>query len=398
MLADYAEQIDLEFPQPSALTEADLTLKLPAIATVSNPLDYTTPIWGMVEKVTPVFNAALTDDYDAAVIVQDYPLAECDESKPFYLRDAQSFISVVSHAGIPGIVCATLSENIDQQTREFLIENGITPSQGIHEALDAISASAWYGKQRSFVLGQVSAEFLISENGDALYQIDEHAAKAALEAAGIKVPQGKLTDATCAAELAQTIGFPVVVKLNSASIAHKTEIGAVATGLNDKHELDKAVRQMQCNVTKAKPGLGTDTFLVERMLPKPVAELMVNIRRDSQFGLVMTLSSGGILVELFEDAITLILPVHEVEIMNALDRLKLSRMLNGYRGKEPANKQLLVASIKRLIDYIVKNQNRISEIEINPLFIYADEVYAVDVLAQLYRSDSKQNTYQTLTG
>jgi len=82
MLADYAEQIDLEFPQPSAKAETVLNKKLPIIANVSNPLDYTTPIWGIPEKLIPVFDAALTDSYDTALIVQDYPLPGCDESKP----------------------------------------------------------------------------------------------------------------------------------------------------------------------------------------------------------------------------------------------------------------------------------------------------------------------------
>jgi succinyl-CoA synthetase beta subunit len=149
---------------------------------------------------------------------------------------------------------------------------------------------------------------------------------------------------------------------------------------------------MQIDVGNADPTLSTDRFLVEKMQPKPLAELMVNIRQDSQFGMVMTLSSGGILIELLEDAVTVILPAFESEILNAINQLKISTILNGYRGSQAVNKTALVNDVKRIIDYAIKNKNRIAEIEINPLFVYSNESYAVDVLMQLYQSKSKPTT------
>jgi acyl-CoA synthetase (NDP forming) len=396
MLADYAEKLDLEFPQPSQSVETDLIKKLPSIANVTNPLDYTTPIWGIPDKVTAVFEAAFQDSYDAAIIVQDYPLPGSDESKPFYLSDAQSFIDALSKAGIPGMVCSTLSENIDQKTREFLIENHITPSQGITETLDAIAGCVWYQSQRSFVLEAVSSTFEIADCTADTVQIDEHAGKTELHAAGINVPESKLVNAAAATNAAQQLGFPVVLKLNSQHIAHKTEIGAVIIGLNDKPEVDKAMRQMQISVAKSnsnsKLKLNTDNFLVEKMLSKPLAELMVNIRHDSQFGMIMTLSSGGILIELLDDAVTVILPAFEAEILRAINQLKISKMLNGYRGSQAVDKISLVNGIKSIIDYAIDNKDRIAEIEINPLFVYPNEVCAVDVLTQVYRPRSESAT------
>ncbi|MFT5549262.1 MAG: acyl-CoA synthetase (NDP forming) [Gammaproteobacteria bacterium] len=389
MLADYAEELDLEFPQPTPLVETDLIKKLPAIANVTNPLDYTTPIWGIQEKVTAVFEAAFQDNYDAAIIVQDYPLPDCDESKPFYLNDAKSFIHALSKAGIPGILCSTLSENIDQKTREFLIENHITPAQGIIETLNAIGACVWYHSQRPFVLNNVSKKFIIVNCTNDIIQIDEHAAKTELGLVGINVPESKLVNTSDVTKAAQQLGFPVALKLNSQHIAHKTEIGAVAINLNDRLEVGKATLQMQFNVANADPTLNTDSFLVEKMQPKPLAELMVNIRHDSQFGMVMTLSSGGVLIELLEDAVTMILPAFEAEILYAINQLKISKILNGYRGSQSVDKTSLVNSIKKIIDYVIENKYHIAEIEINPLFVYANETYAVDVLMQVYQSRSE---------
>ena len=392
MLADYAEALDLEFPQPSQWVETDLIKKLPAIANVTNPLDYTTPIWGIPDKVTAVFEAAFDDTYDAAIIVQDYPLADCDESKIFYLNDAKSFIHALSKLGIPGIVCSTLSENIDQETREFLIDNHVTPSQGILETLSAVGACVWYQSQRSFVLDNASNTFTIADCIGDVIQIDEHAGKTELGSFGINVPESKLVNTSDATNAAQQLGFPVALKLNSQHVAHKTEIGAVAIGLNDRLEVDKAILKMKIDVANADPTLSTDSFLVEKMQSKPLAELMVNIRHDSQFGMVMTLSSGGILIELLEDAVTVILPAFEAEILSAINQLKTSKILDGYRGSQSVDKTALVNDIKRIIDYAIGNKNRIAEIEINPLFVYADGVYAVDVLMQVYQPRSEQAT------
>jgi len=392
MLADYAEALSLEFPQPSQSVETDLIKKLPAIANVTNPLDYTTPIWGLPDKVTAVFKAAFDDTYDAAIIVQDYPLSDCDESKVFYLNDAKSFIHALSKPGIPGIVCSTLSENIDQETREFLIHNHVTPSQGIFETLSAVGGCVWYQSRRSFVLDNASNTFTITDCTGDVIQIDEHAAKTELGAFDINVPKSKLISTSDAGNAAQQLGFPVALKLNSQHIAHKTEIGAVVIGLNDRLEVEKAIIQMKIDVARVDSTLNTNSFLVEKMQSKPLAELMVNIRHDSQFGMVMTLSSGGILIELLEDAVTVILPAVEAEILAAINQLKISKILNGYRGSQAVNKTSLVNDITKIINYAIKNKNRIAEIEINPLFVYAEEVYAVDVLMQVYQSKFEQVT------
>ncbi len=383
MLADYAEQIDIAFPQPSAKVAADLTDKLPAIADVSNPLDYTTPIWGIPEKVQPVFESAFNDPYDTALIVQDYPLAGLDESKHCYLSDAQSFLQAARDARLPSAVCSTLPESIDQGTREFLIANRVAPLQGIHEALDAIRAAVWYGRQRTFVLNHVSSQIEIADCRDKPCQVDEWTGKTELRKAGLTTPEGCLGSAADAPKNARAIGFPVVLKVNSSRIAHKTEVGAVRLGLNTVEEVEDAVRIMQTDLAANLSDPPADEFLVERMLPRPVAELMVDIRVDPQFGPAMTLSSGGTLIELIADAITLILPAGEREILLSLEKLKISPLLDGFRGAEAVDKNLLAKTLGRLAEHVGTNANRIADIEINPLFVFPHDVYVVDVLMQL---------------
>ena len=130
MLADHVQGLGLRFPPPSERTAERLAQCLPHTATVSNPLDYTTPIWGMPERVRPVFDAMLADPFDIALIVQDYPLEGLDESKDSYLSDARSFIAAARAAGVPAAVCSTLPENLDRTTREMLVAAGVAPMQG----------------------------------------------------------------------------------------------------------------------------------------------------------------------------------------------------------------------------------------------------------------------------
>ena len=153
MLADHAEKIGIEFPAFGTTLAAALEGLLPDIATVSNPLDYTTPIWGQPEYTLPVFTAAVSPEYtNAAVLVQDYPAAGLDESQTFYRNDALAFAGATTAKGIPAAICSTLPENMDEVTRKLFIQKGIAPMQGIHECLNAISHSISWSEAREYIL------------------------------------------------------------------------------------------------------------------------------------------------------------------------------------------------------------------------------------------------------
>ena len=130
---------------------------LPAIATVSNPLDYTTPIWGQPEKTEPVFQEAMAEiSGQSAILIQDYPAKGLDESLIFYRNDALAFAKAAANNNIPAAICSTIPENFDKETRELLIAQGVAPMQGIHEALNAISQAVTWKKNRSDILGKIS--------------------------------------------------------------------------------------------------------------------------------------------------------------------------------------------------------------------------------------------------
>lgn len=383
MLADRAEQIGLTFPDPDEEAAADLRALLPETATVSNPLDYTTPIWGVAERTGPVFARAMAEPCDVALLVQDYPLPGLDESKPAYLADAMSFADAALGARLPAAIVSTLPENLDADIRALLAARGVAPMQGIHDALEAVRGAAWHAGRRAEILAAPPAPLIRVPDVDAT-SLDEAEGKAILRAAGIDVPAGIVAPGADAPRAAATLGFPVALKMLSAALPHKTEAGAVRVGLTDAAAVADAVTEIRRAVAEFDAGAAADRFLIERAVRRPVAELMVSVRSDRQFGRAMILASGGQLVELIGDAVTLLLPAPSDLIVAALDRLRAARLLAGYRGRPAADREAILNALDRLAAYALDHPE-VAEIEINPLFALPEGVIAVDVLARVAR-------------
>ncbi|MEZ5913541.1 MAG: acetate--CoA ligase family protein [Paracoccaceae bacterium] len=381
MLADHAEQIGLGFPAIGGAHRTALKTLLPEIATVSNPLDYTTPIWGQPEQTYPVFSRtieAVAPDF--AVLVQDYPAAGLDGSKVYYLNDAAAFARAATEHAVPAAILATIPENMDADTRRLLIDQGVAPMQGIHETLNAIRDAAGWSAARERILAATPAPLVPPCAPATLTGVTEDAGKAWLRAAGVAVPQGRVVAARDAASAAAGIGFPVALKMMSPRLAHKTEAGAVALNLVDPAGLQAALAAMLRTVAAYDADAVTDRFLVEAMSPPPLAELILTLRRDPQFGHALVLGSGGVLVELLGDAVTLLLPCSAEEVRRGLEGLRLAPLLRGYRGRAAADLGRLAGDIHALCRAYLADCAAVAEIEINPLFVYPDRVVAVDVL------------------
>jgi acyl-CoA synthetase (NDP forming) len=381
MLADHAETIGLGFPPFEGAARDRLAALLPPIATVSNPLDYTTPIWGDPARTGPVFATAMAlAEADAAVLVQDYPAPGLDESHGYYFADAEAFCAAAKARGIPAAICATFSENIDSATRDALVARGVAPMQGLTETLDAMRAAILWSAARRGPAPLLPEALPVAEG--ATETLDEGAAKAILAAAGVRVPAGRISDGAGLAAAAAAVGFPVALKMLGPRLAHKSEAGAVIVGIGDEAALEQALGRMRGAVAAYDPAALSDRFLVEAMAPAPVAELLVSLRRDPAFGTVLTLGAGGVLVELLGDVQTILLPARPEEISAALGRLRIGRLLSGYRGKAGARLDAIVDAIATLARLIGDPAGRIVEIEINPLFAGVDGVVAVDALVR----------------
>ena len=388
MLADHAEKIGLEFPLFTEKTTSVLKSFLPEIATVSNPLDYTTPIWGQPEYTGPVFRESLSLlSCDAAILVQDYPAEGLDESKIFYQNDAKAFAEAARSENIPAAICSTIPENLDFQTRNFLIENRVAPMQGIHEALNALSHAAWWQEKRTSITKSLPKTLFPGNSSQRILHQSEAEGKHWLKKRNVSVPEGILTNGIGVKKAAEQLGFPVVLKMMGRNLVHKTEAGAVCASLFSKEEVENAAKKIRRNVAKYNESCLKDEYLVEKMLDKPLAELIVGVRRDKQFGYALTIGAGGIFVDLMADVKTILLPCEIADIRDFFSKNKVGNLLSGFRGAEKANLDGISKNIHELCLDLTQEDNDVEEIEINPLFVYPDKIVAIDVLLRIGEKD-----------
>lgn len=384
LVADACEKIGLELSQPSAAIGDKLAELLPDIATVSNPQDYTTPLWGNTEVMPEVFQTMISDEYDAAVVIQDFPPPHIHADNTFYRNDAKSFIKACSALAIPGAVCSDLSENIDRETREILIAGGVTPLQGVDTGLQAIANACRYGTIRDRILAHnkpLEFEMFKSPDGESPARVvDEWEGKQRLVDAGIEVPAGQLININASDAELDGLEYPVVLKAVSADLPHKSEAGAVRTNLQDSRQLRDAMGAMLKSINQVQPDLEIGQLLVESMIEDVIAELMIGINTDPQFGQLLVIASGGVLVELMRDSKTLLLPADKERIRAALEELKCFKLLQGFRGKAGIDIDVIVESICTLTRFAETHQESLLEMDINPLMVTSERCVAADIM------------------
>ncbi len=382
LLADYCAGAGLELPQPSPAAREQLAALLPDIATVSNPLDYTTPLWGNREVMPRVYATLMADGFDAAVTIQDYPPSHIHSDNSLYRNDGLSFVDACRKTGLPGASCCTLPENIDAETRQLLIDGGVTPLQGFDTGLDALANACRYGAMRAAVQGQDRAfRPLPSPPADTARRVlDEYAGKRRLADVGVAVPTGMRLARADLPLREIKLDYPLALKLLSAELPHKSDVGAVRLDLDSRAAVDDAIAGIDAAVARAAPAIDRDAFLLETMIGDVIAELIVGVRGDPQFGPVLVIASGGLLVDLVGDAQTLLLPTDTTAILEALQKLRSWPLLRGYRGGPTADIVTLVATIADIAQYAVDNSACLLELDVNPLMVTPGTAIAADVL------------------
>jgi acyl-CoA synthetase (NDP forming) len=373
LIADMAEGRSLSFPPFDADTRARVAATLNDYVAVDNPLDYHTFIWNQDDKLKATFSAALAGGFDAGMLILDIPTAPSMDPKT-WLVTANAFIKAKMATGARAAIVASLPECLPEPVAARLSQAGIAPMAGLEDALAAFEAAAFIGRhwtRHNTPRPMITKDFGKSET----VLLSEHEAKEALAPYGLSVPQGMLCRPDEVGEVAQKLGFPVAVKVSSSKIAHKSEIDGVALNLTSASDVVEAADRM---------GKIADQLLVERMAPTPVCELIVGIKADHHFGLALVVGAGGIFTELLRDKVTLLLPVSVDEIEDALDRLRISALLRGFRGKK-GDRAAAVKAIAAVARFAEANADALEELDVNPLFVLpeGEGTVAVDALIRM---------------
>ncbi len=357
LAADLAATHGVVFPAFPGATTKRLEDLLDHRVTVANPLDYHAFIWGDRPRLEAVFTEALASGVDAGVLIIDFPAPGLDAEEWWPTIDA--FVASVEETATPGVVSSTLPENLPEPVCRRLRDRGIPAIPGVPVALAALAAAASPQPGHAPVHAapvEVTRSVLL----------DEAAGKARLRARGLPVPDGTVTDKLGAPDQALRLGFPVVVK--SLAPAHRSEVGAVALGLNDRDAVAAAVTAMEHH---------GGNFYVERQVDGIVGELLVGVQNDHPVGWTLTIGAGGVLAELLADTVTILLPAEPAVILRRLQSLRVWRIFDGSRNRPRGDIEAAVEVIAAIAAGAVDQH---WEVEVNPLLVCREGVWVADVL------------------
>jgi acetate---CoA ligase (ADP-forming) subunit beta len=207
--------------------------------------------------------------------------------------------------------------------------------------------------------------------------LNEIESKQILRQAGIRVTEPVLARSRAeAVSIARGIGFPVVLKIVSPEITHKSDVGGVITGLNDSESVGQAYDRMLESIKKQFPQAAIGGISVQSQAPAGV-EIIIGMTRDPQFGPAIMFGLGGVMVEIFNDVCIRIAPLSREDVSEMVRGVKSYPLLNGYRGRPKVDTDTLEDWLLKVSD-LSMNHPRIKELDINPIFAYADGAIAVD--------------------
>lgn len=363
LISDAAADLQVELPGFAAPTQAGLRKVLPPQMTVANPVD-------------------------TALFTNEQGYAHCAET-------------VLHDAGIGTLLLVLTSLAHDYQALLPWLERLAGEARAMGKRLavsylsssDTLAAPERRALMRAGALVLPTAERVVGAIGRraiaarALPQAETAIAAAAgsvadfLDRAAVpRVPEGIFTDCAAAQAFAAAQGYPVVLKVVSPDIAHKTEVGGVALGLADAPSLQAAWNRMQRSVAERAPAAAITGYCVQPMV-RDGFELIVGCSVDPELGRVVMVGAGGIWAEVLEDLRFLALPASRAEIRSALDGLRIAPILRGARGQAPLDTEAAVAAIHRLAQQFHVDTG-IAEVDLNPLLVRAQGrgAVALDVL------------------
>ena len=383
LVADLAPAHGLSFPPFSEAAARGVAATLNDLVHVDNPLDYHTFIWNQAEALENTFAAAMAGGFDVAMLILDTPTHPA--MKPdSWLVTARAWMAAQRRVGARAVVVATLPEGMPEGLAAELGAAGVAPLIGIEDALTAAAAAAAIGERQArpvatlpWPSGPAVPADGTTAGGPATTMLRESAAKALLAAHGLEVPAAVECTIGEAPAAAARIGFPVVVKISDDAIAHKSDVGGVALGLRSAPEVAAAAARMA--------DLG-DRVLVEQMVGGAVAELIVGVVRDPQFGFALLIGAGGVLAELITDSVTLLLPATREDIERAVKHLRVWRLIEGHRGKR-GDAEAVLRAIEAVARFAEAHRDRLLELDVNPLLALPDRAVAVDALIKLKPAD-----------
>jgi len=382
MAADAIERVGLSFAKLADETIAKLASKLPPAANFNNPVDVLGD--ALADRYEFALNVVLEDPNVDIALVLLTPQAMTESA-----ATAEALVASKKHAK-PILACFMGAEKV--QDGVMVLRQGKIPQYDAPEsAVTTIKAMADYVRWRTrpkrvvklFPVNRRKVENIIDRHlRKGIREIGETESKEILEAYGFVTPKGSVaTTAEQAANIAQQLGFPVVLKIWSPDILHKSDVGGVQIGLRSAKEVRDAFDLMMYRIPKKMPEADILGVLVQEMCSGG-KEVILGMNRDPHFGPLMMFGMGGIMVEVLKDVSFYLAPLTAEEAKQMLLNTKTYQMLSGVRGQEGVDIETIAEGLQRL-SQLVTEFPQIQEMDINPYVVGPAGTTAIAVDARM---------------
>jgi acyl-CoA synthetase (NDP forming) len=375
---DAAEEAGLPLP-PVSTARDTLAALLPPNSHIANPLDLT---WAGLYDATIARRCAKAlgeqPDVGLLMLLQDAPRGLGTQQVNRYATLLAAVADGAADAGVPAVAVSNLCSDIHPDYARMGAEKAVPSLRGTSEGVAAIAGYLRWQAAPSIAAQPHSpamdsdaakaraAQVLARARPDSV--LDEHHAKAILEAYEFPtLPDRLVSNVADAITAVRELGAPVVIKALVSGIAHKTEHGLVRLNVCSAEEAEQAARELLERGRALADG--DDVRLLVQPMISPVAELLVGARIDPDYGPLVVAGFGGINVELFKDVAVRLAPVSPAEAEEMLQSTRAFRLLNGWRGKPHGDVAAAAQVIGRLSQVIVDLEEKLREIEINPLAV-----------------------------
>ena len=362
LMLDYCEKLSLPLAKCTKSTDDRLHQLLPPFASISNPLDVTTVILRDDALLGEIASVMISDPCVAASLISIMP-----DPVGYPLFKTECAAGAATKTGKPSAYAvvgdqAALSDGFEETVRSA---NG-SFTRSPERALRALSVLFQRRDQAQQAGARVAPMGTVLSDDDLAY---EAPIKQALSRLGIAVPEGGLASTVeQAGQIAERIGYPVVLKVQSTAIQHKTEVGGVEIGIASAEALGAVWERMAASLAARCPGVKIDGFLVEKMGSRGT-EFVVGAKRDPEWGVTMMVGMGGVWLEVMRDRRLFPSDLGRAEIRTELEKLAAAPLLRGTRGQPGCDVDSLIEVVVSLAGLMEANP-RIREFEINPLVLY----------------------------
>ncbi|WP_419897324.1 acetate--CoA ligase family protein [Roseomonas sp. USHLN139] len=381
MAADRAELRGVPLPQPGPEAQAVLAARIPDFGSARNPCDVTAQVLNDPESLRACAGALLADPaYGTLILPNGYAY---DVATPRFAMLGE----LAAQHGKPACVVWTTQWLEGPGAREVEAEPRVALFRSMDRCLAAIAA--WQARAALRAEGPRQVERQAppeaAARAAALLQaagpvLTEREAKAVLAEYGVPVVQEILVaDAEEAVQVAERIGYPVVIKVESPALPHKTEAGVIRLDLRDAAALRAGFAEVMANARRATTDDQINGVLVQPMVPQGI-EMVIGARRDPLFGPTVVVGLGGILVELLRDSGVALAPVTRAEARRLIEGLRGAALLKGFRGMPAVDIDGLAELVQRVAELAADQAGQIAEIDVNPVICHGARLLAVDAL------------------